>query len=285
MKPDSFRYTNFNGSSKTITAGAVNAVLSFNGNDLPSTGVIMYHFGTSGTTANTILLLFGTGAAARLRVKSDGQTLVDCDLTHYRKWLERFTQANYGPATSAVRFTIPFNFCDIVDDNMADICQFPGGTVPTVEFDTQNSTMFAGTLIAGWTQTNQDCLFTPYFYEQALNIATSAVQAQYPITVPGDAAVRAIVIPSTNLKTFRFELNQFCYVQAAGAAYTGGANAGDLFLEMEQVEDGTTITTHTAHRIPMIQPAGGVSRLLVDTGGSWATTDSLSMWLARPVAA
>jgi hypothetical protein len=282
MKNDSFRYSNFNGAGKTIAAGTGNGTLSFTGNDLPSTGVVAYHFATSGTTANTILLLFG-GAGARMRVKADGQTIFDLDQTHYRKWLERFSQANYSPATSAVRFSIWFNFLDIVDDNMADTCQFPGGTVPTVEFDTVGSTMFAGALTAGWTQTTQDAHYTPYLYQQALNIGASAIQAQFPITVPGSAGVRGIVIPTTNIKTFRFELNQYCYVQAPGALYTTATSQGDMFLEMEQIEDGTTITTHTAHRIPMIQPAGGISRALLDTGASWAVTDALTMWLARPV--
>jgi len=281
MKQDSYRYSNFNGSTKAIAAGAGNGVLSFTGNDLPSTGVVAYHFATSGTTANSLSLVWG----ARGRVKCDGQTIYDLDVTHYRKWLERFTQANYGPVTGIARWSIWFNFMDIVDDNMADVCQLPGGTVPTVEFDTNANVLFAGTLMAGWTQTTQDCHFTPYLYEQALNIAASATQSQYPITAPGSAAVRAVIIPTGNIKTFRMELNQFCYVQSSAAANTGGANAGDLFLEMEQIEDGTTITTHTAHRIPMVSPAGGVSRLLLDTGGGWATTDAMTLWLARPVGA
>jgi hypothetical protein len=273
------RFKNFNGAGKAVS-NLVAQTLSFTGNDLPSTGVVAYHFATTGA-ANTF-----ANIVTRLRVKSDGQTIYDVDPTHFRKWSERFTQSNFSPATAATRWSIWFNFTDIVDDDLADTCQFPPGTVPTVEFVT-NASAVTGSIFAGWTQTDVEPHFTPYLYGQAMNIALSAKQAQFPIQTPGNAAVRGLISVGTGLGTLRAELNQFVYVQTSSALYQNVAT-GDMALEMESIEDGNNgagvpaIATHFAQRIPMIVPAAGSSRVLLDTESTWAgATNELTLWLAR----
>jgi hypothetical protein len=267
------RWSNFNGSGKTITVTAAQTI-SFTGNDMPSSGVVAYHVVTTGANNNLTNI-------TRLRLKADGQTIYDVDTTHFRKWFERFTQANTAPSLTNLRFTIPVNFCDIIDDDLADVCQFPPGTVPTLEIVTGAGTS-AGSAFVGWTQTDQECHFTPMLLGQAMNIAASQTQSQYPLTVPGDAMIRGFTIVDTNLAVLRMELNQFLYHQQIGPLYLA-ATTGDMVLEGDSWEDPASITTHGARRIPMISPTPGTSRLLLDTGAGYSAANEVTLWMARGV--
>jgi hypothetical protein len=255
-------------------ANLVAQTISFTGNDLPSTGVVAFHFATTGG-ANSLANLIANG----LRVKADGQTIYDADLTAFRKWNERFSQANYAAATAATRVSIWFNFQDIIDDDLADTCQFPPGTVPTVEFLT-NASAVTGFVFAGWTQSDVEQHFTPYLLQQANNIGASQRQARFPINTPGNAAIRGLIIPTTGLGTLRLELNGFPYINNSSALYQGTAT-GDMLLELDSSEDGTTITTHAAVRVPMIVPATGISQLILDTEAGWAAANAVTLWMAH----
>jgi hypothetical protein len=256
-------------------ANLVAQTLSFTGNDLPSTGVCAFHFGTSGGAANSIANCMANG----MRVKADGQTIYDLDVTAFRKWNERFSQANYTPATTAIRWTIWFNFQDIIDDDLADTCQFPPGTVPTVEFLT-NATVVTGNIFAGWTQCDIEQHFTPLLLSQANNIGAVQRQSQFPVNTPGNAAIRGLVIPTTGLGTLKMELNGFPYINVTSALYQGSAT-GDVLLELDSNEDPGTITTHVGKRVPMIVPRQGLSRLILDTEAGWTAANAVTLWLAH----
>jgi len=268
-----------NMSAKAITATTAQTV-SFTGNDLPSTGVIAYHFASVGGANNSLANCLANG----FRVKADGQTIYDADVTTLRKWMERFTQANYAPATTALRWSIWFNFTDIVDDDLADTCQFPPGTVPTVEFLT-NASVAAGSLLGGWTQTDVEQHFTPYFLQQANNVGATQKQAQFPLNTPGNAAIRGLVLPTTGLGTLRMELNSYAYINNTSALFQNAAT-GDMLQELDSIEDGSTsgaptITTHAAIRVPMIVPSSGLSRLVLDTESTWTAANAITLWMAH----
>ena len=269
-----FRWSNFNGANKPVTGGVIQTV-SFTGNDLPSSGVIAYHIVTT-AAANSLTNI------TRLRLKSDGTTIYDVATAPFRRWFERFTQANTVPGLTLQSFTIPVNFCDIIDDDLADVCQFPPGTVPTLEI-VFSAASAAGNVFCGWTQSNQDCHFTPMLLGNATNIGINQNASQFPITVPGDAQIRAVIHDTTGIGTFRIELNQFWYHQQIGALYLGVAT-GDMTIEGDRWEDPATVTTQTARRIPMITPQAGISRLLLDTGATYPATAELTLWMARQVA-
>lgn len=265
------RWSNFNGSPKTIAASGLT---SFTGNDAPSSGVVAYHIVTTGAGNNLT-------NATRLRLKTDGQTIYDVDVTHFRKFFERFTQANTAPALGVSRFTIPTNFCDIIEDELADVCQFPPGTVPTIEVQ-WGAGAAAGNAFIGWTQSNQDCHYTPMLLGQALNLGASQNAAQVPINVAGDAEVRGVIMHTTAVGTWKIELNQFLFHQCIGALYLTVAT-GDMGLEGDSWEDPATITTQCGRRIPMVNPTTGISRLIVDTGAGFAATAEYTLWMAHPI--
>lgn len=263
-----------NMSGKAIS-NLVAQTLSFTGNDLPSTGVVAFHFATVGGAANSLANVMANG----FRVKADGQTIYDADVTAFRKWNERFSQANYAPATSALRFSIWFNFQDIIDDDLADTCQFPPGTVPTVEFLT-NASVVTGSILAGWTQCDVEQHFVPLLLQQANNIGVTQRQAQFPINTPGGSAIRGLILPTTGLGTLRLELNSFAYINVTSALYQNAAT-GDMLLELDSNEDPGTITTHVAKRVPMVVPTRGLSRLVLDTESTWSAANAVTLWMAQ----
>lgn len=267
------RFTSFLGSGKTIDATTAQ-VLTFTGNDLPSAGVVAYHFVMT-TAANTVADL------TRIRVKADNRLIYDVNLTHFRKWQERFSSVGYALDTTLQRFTIPFNLFDIVDDDLADVCQFPRGTVPTVEITTGNATG-AGKIFAGWTQTDAQPVFYPTLIGQQMNVAASATNAGFPINSQG--AIRGMVVDTTGLSRFKAELNGFQYHQLTGPQYLG-TTTGDMVLESQALEDGAgtsggvTITAAAGLRIPMVVASQGSSRIEIDTGSSWGgNSNELTLW-------
>lgn len=276
------RWTSFLGSSKAVSAvgaGAATTTISFSGNDLPSAGVIAYHFVM---TANQFSLL------NRIRVKADARQIYDVSRTHFRKWVERFSQNGLATPDAYTRFTVPFNLMDIVDDDLADICQFPRGTVPTVELvfggqilGTNVGPVVAGNVFAGWTQTDAAPQFFPQLVGQVMNIPASSTNATYSINTMG--AIRGAVVDTTGLSRLKLELNGFSYHQLTGALYQGVAT-GDMTLASQDLEDGAnssggvTITSQAGLRIPMIAASGGGSRVELDTGTTWSTGCELTTW-------
>lgn len=271
------RFTSFLGSGKDITASTAQ-VLTFTGNDLPSAGVVAYHFCMTGT-GNIV------DDISRIRVKADNRLIYDVNLLHFRKWQERFSTVGYALDSNLTRFTIPFNLFDIVDDDLADTCQFPRGTVPTVEITTTSGTV-AGKIYAGWTQTDAQPVFYPTLIGQQMNIANNAVNATFPINSGG--AIRGMVVNTVGLSRFKAELNGFQYHQLTGALYLTAAT-GDMVLESQALEDGAgtsggvTITTAAGLRIPMVVASQGSSRVELDTGSTWnggagAATNELTLW-------
>lgn len=269
------RFTSFLGSGKSVTATTAQ-VITFTGNDLPSAGVVAYHFVTTATSGAT-----DVADITRIRVKADNRLIFDVGQTHFRKWQERFSTVGYALPTALTRWTIPFNLFDIVDDDLADTCQFPRGTVPTVEI-TLGTGSAAGSIYAGWTQTDAQPVFYPTLIGQQMNIAASATNATFPINSQG--AVRGMVLDATGLNRFKAELNGFQYHQLLGAQYLGNTT-GDMVLESQALEDGAgtsggvTITAAAGLRIPMVVASQGSSRVELDTGSSWAgTANELTLW-------
>lgn len=269
------RWTSFLGSGKAVT-GSTAQVVTFTGNDLPSAGVIAYHFAWQGSgNDNTDI--------TRIRVKADNRQIFDVGYKHYAKWLERFSQNGFAPATSLQRFSIWFNLLDIVDDDLADVCQFPRGAVPTVEITTGSSTV-GGTIYAGWTQTDQAPQFYSQLIGQQMNIAASATNATFPISTTG--AIRGAILDTTALGRAKMELNGFTYHQLIGPNYLGQSNLGDMSLAASDVEDGAgstggvTITQQVGLRVPMIVASSGASRVELDTGSGWASANSSGLGTA-----
>jgi hypothetical protein len=267
------RKINFLGSGKAITATTAQQ-LSFTGNDLPSAGVVAFHFMTSGGANNSF-----ANVCTRIRVRADNNVIWDCNALHFRTLMQRMSQANYPLATSALQWSIWFNMLDIIDDDAADTCQFPQGSVPSVEFTT-NASVAAGSLYAGWSY-NPDVKaeFYSRFVGQPMQIATGT-NLTFPIQESG--AIRAAVVDTPGLDRLRLELNGEQVIHAPGPLYIATAS-GNMLQETGQIEDGTTVTGATAIRIPGRSASQGGSRIELTTGSGWGgTTNELSLWSVSP---
>ena len=267
------RFKNFNGSGKAILATTAQQ-LQFTGNDLPGgapgSATNAFHFTMTGT--NTFARL------TRIRVKSNGNLIYDIDPTHYRAWLERFSPANNALATTAARFSIYFSLLDIEDEDAADLCAFPMGTIPTVELVTDAGTG-AGVIYGGWTSSTITPQWYPVLLGQGMNIPASSSKQSYPLQEAG--SVRGISLPTVGVDQARLTLNGFDWIQSAGAAYLNVAT-GDMLLEGEFYDDPETITNPAWLRMPMIPAGNGTSRWELSTQAGWAGTSAeTTVWGIR----
>lgn len=273
------RWTNFLGSGKAIGAGAVQTI-TFTGNDLPGSGMVALHFATQGAVAATTAIQH---VMARLRIKADSTTIFDVNLAHYQAWMQRFSQANYTPSIvgSVQRWTVWLNMFDIVDDDLADVCQFPKGAVPTVELTTA-ATVTAGTVFAGWTITDQPAAYYPVLIGQQMNIPAAAVNQSFPITEPG--MLRGYGLNTVGLDRTRLELSGFQYEYLPGVSYNAPTTGGDMFRDTNQAEDGIVTDNPCMHRLYNVQAGQGSSRIELTTlVAVWAgVTNELSTWAIRP---
>lgn len=271
------RRTNFNGASKAITTDALQ-VLQFSGNDLPSRGVVAFHFRSHGTDSTLADL------CTRFRVKADSLIIADVDITHYRKLCERFWQSNTPNETTGQVLTISFNLPDIVDDDLADVCQFPEGTTPTVEITTTATVggATAASIVAGWTQTDQRAQFYPRIIGTPMNIAASQRNARFPISEPG--MLRGLVVPTAGIDEFVARINGADVHRLPGLRFGGtAADGGDMLLASQNGEGVDTITSHAALRLPMVPAASGVSEIVLTTAATWpGVTAELTTWAIYP---
>jgi len=269
------RWQGFKGDGRPIT-NTTAQVVSFS-EGLPSTGVVAFHFWTTGAL-NTFANITGGG---NVNVLADSDLIYSVNPTHLRKWSGRFTQGNYLPATTVTAFSLWFNFVDIVDDDAADNCQFPRGAVPTIQFST-NATVVTGSMFCAWTISDQPASFFPRLFSQPMNIAANQVNAPFPIKSRGGLA-RGYVVDTVGLDKITMKLGGFQPVDMAGPGYLDAAN-GDVLRETEQIECDSTLTGVHAGRLPQVPIPGGTSEVVLTThtggaGGNWAgATNPLTLW-------
>lgn len=276
------RWTNFLGSPKAITA-ATAQTLVWTGNDLPSDGVVGFHFAVLDAAAVTNVNELAT-CMTRLRIKADSTTIVDIPLAHFQAHQERFSQANFAAAPTNQAWSVWLNMFDIVDDDLADRCQFPRGTVPTVELTT-SAAVVAGSAFCGWTQSDQPADYYPVLLSGPMNIPAGAVNQTFPISEPG--MMRGYGLNTVGLQRVRLEISGFQYEYLPGVDYappTTAGNAGDMFRGTEQIENGTTFTDPIWHRLYMVEAGLGSSRIELSTRAAiWAgTANEFSYWAVRP---
>jgi len=272
------RITNFLGSPKTIAATTAQTIV-WTGNELPSQGLVAIHFATTGGANNSL----ANCMANRLRIKADSTTIFDVSLTAYQSWLQRFSQANLSPGNAVLAWSVWFNMLDIVDDDLADACQFPRGTVPTVELNT-NASVAAGSAYIGWTVSDVEADYYPVLIGQAMNFAAPGAgtteNLSFPITEPG--MLRGFAMPTVGLSRLRLDLSGAQYEYLPGALYQGTAT-GDMFRDAQAIEDNQSVTTTIWHRLYGTQAGLGASRVELAVGTTWGgVANEITTWAVRP---
>jgi hypothetical protein len=256
------RWKGFRGASIPISNLVAQVLVASEG--LPSTGLVGLHF---------------ANICTRLVVRADSTVIMNVQPLHYRKWLERFSQANFAQTTAGTAWSIWFNFADIPDDDLADQCQFPRGASPSVEFTT-NASAVTGNLYVGWTISDQAAVFYPRLIGQPMNLAASLTNAAFPIKEQG--LLRGAMFDTTNLGRLALKVGGFIYEDLPGPLYNTVVT-GNMTVDSERIEDGVTVDAVTAaHRLPMIPAPQGSSEAQLDTGAGWLTANELTLWAAWP---
>jgi len=289
------RTHSFSPAVKSLSFAATNTVV-WNPAEIDSAGVIAFHLLVDWTGGSTTL---GTAVDAsyidRIRIKANGQTVVDITGTQLRAYQERFSPKGGSDVTSASYLTIPVNSLDAKSDDDGDRCQFMPGASATVEVTTSTlpAAGVGGTPTAalrlGWSKTT----VAPEFYMTLLsnqcNIATSQTNARVPLGGPG--FVQGIGLNTAGLGRVRMILSGLEVANISGAQYNSGALAtsGDLLRAISSLYDGvddtSEITTYQYTKLAQgLEANPATSWLELTTGSSWGgASNEVSLYTLVPV--
>lgn len=185
------------GGTKVLT-NATAETITFHPNEIPSQGVLAYHFTLTGTNDDYDSL-------TRIRVKAGGEAIIDCHETHLAAMVQRLSRSNLDYANGDTVFTVPLYVLDAKDRAERYACGFPRGKSATVEI-VKDNTGSAGTIACGWTYTTDpaDLLLYPMFISQQMNIASSSGPMDIAITQQG--LMRGFSINTTGLSALKLVL-------------------------------------------------------------------------------
>jgi len=194
---------------------------------------------TTGGTASTIALI------SRVRVKANGQTVVDCTLDELRAYQERFSPKGNSDDTDGLSLNIPLNSLDTRSDDEGDRCQFMPGASATVEVVIVAGAGQAGTLMLGWTKTTVAPEFFMTLIESNTNVAASTTNGRSPLSGPG--FVQGLGLPTQGLNRVRAILSGLEVANIPGNRYNGAtaATLGDMLVAMQNLYENPDAATDT----------------------------------------
>lgn len=261
-------YTEYNGSSKVVSVGVVQT-LSFTPSDLSNNGILAFHFSYTGA-GNQL------STTSRVRVKASGSTIWETSMFQLRSYIQSCSPFNLAMADADVTFTIPFRILrpwglDRMP-NWMTASQFPVGAQPAVEIVTTTGAV-AGTIVAGWTWTDEPAVMYPRMLANALNIAASSNSARYNLNLPGE--VFGIITPTEGVDQFRLTLSGRVVHHLPGPQF-GGASVNLLNEHQRMFGGNATAATASPDGDPLYVPvlaglpaAEGSSYLEYFTGAAW----------------
>lgn len=188
------RYTDWSAAPK-VTAASTPVV--WTGTEIPANGVVAYHVELTGAG-----MTFGD--ITRIRVKSQGASIIDIDNAHFTAFYQRYSKTNRVLAAADTFFTIPLWIPEVEDEDGddergivgADWSQMPRGGAPTVELQI-GAGGAAGTALIGYTVSDRAPKFFPVMLGSSLQIAASNANGKYPLFEQG--GIKGFSINTTGL--------------------------------------------------------------------------------------
>lgn len=280
------RTHSFSPAVKTLTLNATNTVV-WNPSEIDSAGVIAFHILCDSNNTTVV----DASYIDRIRVKANGQTVVDITGTQLRAYQERFSPKGGSDVTTASYLTIPLNSLDAKSDDDGDRCQFMPGASATVEVTTTTLPVAAGgsaaSLRLGWSKTT----VAPEFYMTLLsnqcNIALSQTNARVPLGGPG--FVQGIGMNTAGLGRARLILSGLEVANISGAQYNSAGTSGDLLRAISSlydgVDDASEITTFQYTKLAQgLEANPATSWIELTTGASWGgASNEISLYTLVPV--
>lgn len=270
----------------TGQAIAASTITTFNSTMIPSTNLCSLSFAFTGAN-NTLANL------NRIRVKANGQTIVDTTPAFLRAHIQRMTEGRVsypsGQALDALgvagtpldwrRITIPL--LDLRQMGEArERSQFPRGANITVEL-AWAAGAGAGSAFVAWAQSNLQAEVYPKLISQAMNCNVSQVNFRYAFADEG--TVCGFGLNTVGLSRARLVLSGAQVFHTAGGSTANNTNDIDnLFVEAQQLYNRTpemaaatagvpvTFYDPLVHRVDTgIPAASGNSYIELGTGTNW----------------
>jgi hypothetical protein len=268
------RTYSFSPSLKSFSASSTTTAI-WSPAEIDSAGCVAFHIAmnTTGGTASTINLI------TRVRVKANGQTVVDCTLDELRAYQERFSPKGNSDDTDGLFLNIPLNSLDARSDDEGDRCQFMPGASATVEVVIVTGAGQAGTLMLGWTKTTVAPEFFMTLIESNTNVAASTTNGRSPLSGPG--FVQGLGLPTQGLNRFRAILSGLEVANIPGSVYNGATAGalGDLLVAMQSLYENpdTATDTETYQFIKLnqgLEANPATSWLELTTQSNWGTASA-----------
>lgn len=234
------RLYDYSSAGKTIAASTT---IQFTSSDVPSNGIVAYHFGMTGA-GNTLANI------SRIRAKANGTTFYDLTPNQLRAWIQRFSQAcisypanlsldpiiGAGTASDFRRFTLPFFDPSQPTEDAADVYQFPRNSQVTIEIQF-GAGAAAGTVFCGWTETSQTAMAYPKLLSSQMNIGASLATGKYPFTE--DGIVKGVGLNTLGNGRTKVVVDGIQVFHMQGqAANSATVTADSMILESQQMANG-----------------------------------------------
>lgn len=234
------RTYSFSPSLKSFSASSTQTLI-WSPAEIDAAGCVAFHLAmntTGGTPADISLV-------QRVRVKANGQTVIDCTFDELRAYQERFSPKGNSDDSNGLTLTIPVNSLDARSDDDADRCQFMPGASATVEVVVTSSSGQTGTLMLGWTKTTVAPEFYMTLIESNTNVAASTTNGRSPLSGPG--FVQGLGLPTTGLNRVRAVIAGLEVANVPGSVYNGATAGalGDLLIAMQNLYENPDAATDT----------------------------------------
>lgn len=256
--------------------------------EIDSAGVVAFHLGISAEGSNASGM--DLGIVSNVRIKANGQTVIDLTTEQLRAYQERFSPKGNSNTSSGRVLTIPLNSLDAKSDDDGDRCQFMPGASATVEVTyattaPTGTTTRWGNMYLAWTKTTVAPEFYMTLITQPANVAPSAINGRSPLSGPG--FVQGLGITTANLNRVRAILSGLEVANLPGALYNG-KTTGDLLRETQELyenpDDATQVTAFQWVKLNQgLEANPATSWLELTTGSSWAQTDQIGLYTLVPV--
>lgn len=245
-----------------------NSTVTYTSSELPNDKLVELHVGMSGNGGN----LQSTGLN-RVRVKADGELVVDMAIDHMRSWINGVTRNRFNPQSSDNKLVIPLNDPLAGSEEAADLVGFPIGAQPTLELVYGSAGDGTGLVQVGWAQSDIPAQFSPRLLSAGMNVPASATEQVFSFAREG--RFLGFGINRTGLNNVKLNVgNELILNRDVGMG---------LLQDVTLMRFGSTVADPLFVFQKARRPASQGTFVQLTTSGSWGgSNNELSTWAMVP---
>lgn len=276
------RTFSFSPATKAIPVAATTVAI-WTPAEIDSAGVVAFHVSVAQSGGS-----FDLAAIQSVRVKANGQTVVDLTLDQLKAYQERWSPKGASDANASRVLTIPLNRLGAAGgEDDEDRCQFMPGATATVEVVFVTGASATGTAMLGWTKTTIE----PEFWLTAIStpMNVSGAQNNARVGLGAQGIVEGLGIVTANLRQVRAILSGIEVMNMPGVVYNGLANQGDMLRGSQALydapDDASDVTSFQWVRLNQgLQANPATSWLEITSSAGMAASDAVAILSVVPVA-